>query len=103
MAKTLKVVWLGDEDPSQQTIEDHGVTYVKGEPVTLPANSPHADRLKGNPFFAVNEDADVVDGGDAEKDALKAELEARGIAVRANASVASMRASLAAGVDTGEA
>ncbi len=96
MAKTLSVVWLGDADPSQQVITQNGLTFVKGEATSVPADHADAQKLKENPMFAVNEDADPVDAEEeAEIAALKEALDAKGIRYRSNANIASLRKALA--------
>lgn len=101
MAKNLTVTWLGDEDPDQQVISHGGITFAKGEAVPVPVTHALAPMLKDNPMFAVDEDAEVVDAGEAEKDALRDQLDAKGIKYRANASADALRGLLAENTETG--
>lgn len=94
-----KIVWLGDGDPHLQSIEEGGITFVKGEPVSVNKLHMYAgvnwyNKLVENPQFAVEGDADVP-ATDDDKDALKAELDALNVKYPANASVSSLRAKLA--------
>lgn len=107
--KTMKVTWLGDEDPYRQVITEGGVRFVKGEAVSVPADVEFngfkwADNFRNNPMFAVDEKADVVESKEedqpeetgTEKAALKAELrDTYGIAVQGNPSVETLRNKLA--------
>lgn len=101
MAKNLTVTWLGDSDPSMQAIVEGGIAFVKGQPVKVPADHafnglPWADKLKGNPTFAVDEEADPVDAGEEdERDAIKQTLADKGVKFRENASLESLRKMLA--------
>lgn len=47
------VTWLGDEDPSVVSIEQHGHTFVKGVPTSVPDKDRAMAKLKGNAFFTV--------------------------------------------------
>lgn len=104
MAKTFKAMWLGDADAGAQVIEIGGVTFVKGQSVDVPEDIKvngidYADVIKNNPVFAIDgEKADVVDAEDDEETkAAKAELDARGVSYRSNASLESLRKLLADG------
>lgn len=99
-----KVTWLGDEDPSVQMIQQNGFTFVKDVPTDVPAKDKSLDMFNGNAFFSVDEKADAVpavepDPVDPEQGteiaALKAELDAKGVVYRANASLDSLRKLLA--------
>lgn len=107
------VVWLGDEDPSVQTVTEHGVTFVKGEAVTVPDKHAALDKFKSNPMFHVGAGkaepvesqepaAPDVEAG-TEKAALKEELRGRGISVQGNPSVETLRAKLADAVKKADA
>lgn len=104
MAKTFKAMWLGDADAGAQVIEIGGVTFVKGQSVDVPEDLTvngiaYADVIKNNPVFAIDgEKADVVDDQEEEEiAAAKADLDARGITYRSNASLDSLRKLLADG------
>jgi hypothetical protein len=102
-----KVTWLGDEDPHLQSISEGGVTFVKGEPVTV--NAKHMfggvnwfDKFNDNPMFAVdNEDAEVVGQQEDERAFLKGELDRRGISYAKNATIETLRKKFTDGVETG--
>lgn len=47
------VTWLGDEDPSVQSIEQHGYTFDKGVPTAVPDKDKAMAKFKGNAFFEV--------------------------------------------------
>jgi hypothetical protein len=101
MAKTFKATWLGDTDPSAQSITIGDVTFVKGEPTNVPEDIrvngvEFAEAIKGNPLFAVGDaDAEPAEAP-GESDALKAQLDAAGIRYPANASVETLRGKLPA-------
>lgn len=103
MAKESKMVtWLGDADPSVQTITDGGVSFVKGKPEKVPADHNWMAKFSENPHFSVDDDAEVEDAGEeAETEAVKAELDKRGVKYRSNASLSSLRTLLASNADTG--
>lgn len=102
------VVWLGDEDPSVQTITEHGVTFVKGEAVTVSDKHAALDKFKGNPMFQVGAgkpevvESDEPEAPDpeagTEKAALKEELRERGVSIQGNPSVETLRGKLAEAV-----
>ena len=96
--------WLGDEDPSVQSITMYGHTFVKGEPVDI-GQSPFMGKFRGNAFFSVGKDkADVVESKEpdavdpdegTERAAIKAELERRHIQYDGRAKLETLRATLA--------
>lgn len=97
-----QVTWIGDEDPSAQVITQNGVTFVKGEAVTVSAEI--ATKLKDNPLFSTKKDADPVkaiepDPVEADAGSEKAELRERlrglGITVSGNPSLETLRGKLA--------
>lgn len=108
-SKTMKVTWLGDEDPYRQMITEGGVKFVKGEVVSVPTDVEFngfkwADNFRNNPMFAVDEKADVVESREeeqpeekgTEKAALKAELrDTYGINMQGNPSLDTLRNKLA--------
>ncbi len=65
-----QVTWLGDEDPSVQSIQQYGHTFVKGEPTAVPDKHPQMEKFKGNAFFHVKGDdkgkADPVESKEPE-------------------------------------
>ena len=104
MSKTFTAMWLGDGDPNSQIITEGGVRFIKGEPTQVPLDCTvngvsWAESIRSNPTFAVEEygeDEDPVDAGDAaERDAVKAELDAKGIKYAANAKLETLREKLA--------
>ena len=99
-----EVVWLGDEDPQAQVIEQFGHRFVKGEPVKVEDKSPALAKLKDNPAFALKksklveskepEPANPVEG--TELGAVRKELDQRGISYAETATVEALRGKLAA-------
>ncbi len=51
-----EVTWLGDEDPSVQSIEQYGHTFVKGVPTDVPDKDPKLFKFKDNGLFHVKGD-----------------------------------------------
>lgn len=51
-----EVTWLGDDDPSVQSIEQFGHTFVKGVPATVPDKDPFMRKLKAMNVFHVKGD-----------------------------------------------
>lgn len=49
----VEVTWLGDEDPSVQSIEQYGHRFVKGEPTAVPDNDPKMGKFKAMSVFHV--------------------------------------------------
>lgn len=100
-----KYTWLGDEDPSVQVIEQFGYTFVKGEPTDVPdKDKASLEKLKGNQTFSTDAKAEPVASDEpapvdpdvgTEKAALKAELAKRGVSMKGNPSVDTLRAKLA--------
>jgi hypothetical protein len=102
MAKTFKATWLGDGDPAAQSITEGGITFVKGEAVSVPEDLRFnaiswAERIRDNPAFSIgNDDGDVVVADEeAEKQALRDQLDGLGVKYRPNASLESLRGLLA--------
>lgn len=95
-----RLVWLGDADPEAQIITQYGHTFVKGEAVSVPSDDPFLAKLQANPLFAAEKDAEPDDTPPAndERAALKAELRSRGVEVRGNPSLDTLRDRLAAAV-----
>jgi hypothetical protein len=48
-----QVTWLGDEDPSAQSIKQYGHTFVKGVPTAVPDKDPYMAKFKGASVFHV--------------------------------------------------
>lgn len=98
------LTWLGDEDPSKQSVTVFGKTFVKGEAVTMSEKDEGFAKLKANPMFAFNGKGDVVEAVEPEVPdveagtelaALKKELRDRGQEVKGNPSVETLRTRLA--------
>jgi len=99
------VVWLGDEDPAQQTISQFGYSFVKGEKVTIDAKDKDVlETLKGNPAFSFDAKSDPVKAiepylpdpaAGTEKEALKRELRELGVSIQGNPSEDTLRGRLA--------
>lgn len=97
--------WLGDEDPSVQSVTVFGHTFVKGEPKSVSDKSKNVvEKLKGNPMFSTDSKAEPIESDEpepvdpeagTEKAALKAELARRGVVLRGNPSEETMRGKLA--------
>lgn len=60
MAK-VAVTWLGDEDPSQQVIEQYGHVFVKGEPTEVDENDPKLGKFRSSSVFSLSKDAKPVE------------------------------------------
>jgi len=110
-SKTFTATWLGDEDPLQQIITEGGVRFIKGEPTKVPHDLEFngikwASQIKGNPMFAIDEKADVIESDEdeqpeeegTERAALRAELNKRGIKYGPNSGIATLRDKLSAAV-----
>lgn len=100
----MEVRYIGD--PSDNfagpgEIDQYGITFVKGEYVSLPDTHPQAAKFQHNPTFQVKgDDRPVVDTDpEADVDELKTALDAKGITYRANANAKSLRKLLADSVD----
>lgn len=97
----FKAVWLGDEDPQSQLVRMGDLVFVKGQTVSVPDDHDFAERIKGNPTFAVDdtkaqpveaEEPEPVDpDAGTEKAALKAQLRGLGVNVPGNPSVETLR------------
>lgn len=112
MAKSMKVTWLGDEDPHRQMITEAGVRFIKGEATPVPLDVEFngikwANNFRGNPMFAVDEKAEVIASDEedqpeetgTERAQLKADLAELGVTVRGNPSVDTLRDRLAAALE----
>lgn len=100
-----KFTWLGDEDPSKQSVNMFGVTFVKGESTDFPDKREGLEKLKGNPMFSTDSKAETVEAKEpeapdveagTEKAALKDELRRMGVTVQGNPSLETLRDKLAA-------
>lgn len=99
-----KITWLGDEDPSVQSVKLFGKTFVKGEPVSVSEKDRGFDKLKANPMFSFDGKGEVVQAIEPEAPdpeagtelaAIKAELRDHGQDVRGNISLETARKRLA--------
>jgi len=104
MAK-VNVTWLGDEDPSQQVIEQYGHTFVKGEPTPIDDNGPYVAKLRANGFFSFGKDADLIESdapqpidpdSGTEIAAVRAELDGLGVKYDGRTGLDKLRQTLAA-------
>jgi hypothetical protein len=108
-----RFTWLGDEDPSVQTVTVFGHTFVKGEPATVPEKDKAVVvKLKANPMFSTEANPEVVDSDEpepadpeagTEKAALKAKLAEYGVRVQGNPSEDTLRNKLAEAVGKAQA
>lgn len=100
------VVWLGDDDPSANSVTVGGRTFVKGVSVTVPKEE--LGKLEGNPTFSTDAKADPVEADEPSKEelaeqaeqgtvkaALKAQLRALNVNVQGNPSEDTLRKRLA--------
>lgn len=108
-AKTVDVMWLGDEDPSAQLIRMGDLRFIKGEVTKVPADNGYLEMIKGNPLFAIDDSKAEPHAADeptddeqreraeegTEKAAIKAELRTLGIAIQGNPSLDTLRGKLA--------
>jgi hypothetical protein len=101
----VAVTWLGDEDPSVQSINQYGHVFVKGIPTKVPEKGASMGKFKGNAYFTVgNEKGEVVasaepdpvdpDAG-TEKAALRTALDALGVEWDGRESAETLRGHLA--------
>jgi hypothetical protein len=101
-----KLTWIGDSDPDAQMVLIEGVTFVKGE-ATEVKDKELFEALKQNPMFSADAKAEVVEADEpsedeqnaraeegTEKAALRRQLLERGVTVKGNASVETLRAKL---------
>ncbi len=51
-----EVTWLGDEDPSVQSIEQYGHRFVKGVPTSVPDKDSKMFKFRGSSVFHVKGD-----------------------------------------------
>ncbi len=101
-----KLTWIGDSDPDAQMVLIEGVTFVKGE-ATEVKDKELFEALKQNPMFSADAKAEVAEADEpsedeqtaraeegTEKAALRRQLAERGVTVKGNASVETLRAKL---------
>ena len=101
-----KLTWIGDSDPDAQMVLIEGVTFVKGE-ATEVKDKELFDALKDNPMFSADAKAEAATADEptedeltaraeegTEKAALRKQLADRGVTVKGNASVETLRAKL---------
>lgn len=98
------VIWLGDEDPSAQVIDQYGYTFVKGQPTEVEDKDAAIAKLKDNPFFSFKK-ADPVDSKEPKpKDpdegteiaAVRKELDDMGVKYDGRSGIDTLRTKLAA-------
>lgn len=101
----LSVTWLGDEDPSVQSISQYGHSFVKGEAVSIDAADPGADKFRDNPMFSSEKDAKPVASTEPEPkdpeegteiDSVRKELDSLGVKYDGRSGLDTLRARLAA-------
>lgn len=91
-----KLTWLGDGDPSAQDVEVYGLRFIKGEATDVPDDHARIGKLRSNPLFSEEVDAEPTDLNDAaEKNALKERLKELGVEVKGNPSIETLRDKLA--------
>lgn len=108
MAKTQTVTFLGDADPNVQSVEMFGRTFVKGQSVTLKDSDAGFAKITANPTFSTESGADVIESEEPEApnpdegtelQALRDDLDARGVKYPATAGVDALRKKLASSVE----
>lgn len=103
-----EVTWLGDADPTVQSIEQYGHTFVKGVPTSVPDKDPKMAKFKAMSVFHVKGDdkgapepvpSDEPEAPDVEAGTeigtLKAQLRQLGHAPKGNPGVETLRKQLA--------
>lgn len=105
MTKSFDATWLGDEDAQRQSINMFGLTFVKGEAVKVPGDFPQAAKIRNNPMFSVEKDAEIIESEEPEPPdieagtelaAAKEEARGLGLEVKGNPKVETVRAQIAA-------
>jgi hypothetical protein len=101
----VAVMWLGDEDPSQQVIEQYGHIFVKGEPTEVDENDPRLGKFRSSVMFAIGKDAKPVESehpepvdpdAGSEIAAVRAELDGLHVKYDGRSGLDTLRARLAA-------
>lgn len=100
------LVWLGDSDPDAQSVTLGEVTFVKGVSTAVKDKALY-EALSENPMFSKDAKAAVAQADEpsedelaaraeegTEKAALRRQLAERGVTVKGNASVETLRAKL---------
>lgn len=99
-----KLTWMGDEDPSRQSVEMFGLHFVKGEAVDVPKDHPKLKVLENNPAFSADAKAEVVESiepepvdpeAGTELAAAKHEAQGLGIKLQGNPALATVRSKIA--------
>ncbi len=92
----MQVRYIGDpsnkfEGPGE--IDQYGYTFVKGEWQEVDDHDEYASKFKGNPTFQVegSDRKEVEVDAEADADALREALDARGVAYRKNANAKALR------------
>lgn len=107
--KSATVTYLGDGDPSVQSVDMFGRTFVKGEAVSVRVGQKgiserNFEKIVNNPTFSTERDPDLVDAEEPEPAdpdegtelaALRADLDGLGVKYRPNEGVDALRARLA--------
>lgn len=104
--KSFTATWLGDEDPTRQTVEIGGQVFTKGQPLAVTEENTRAHKIMGNPMFAIDDkkaeaiasDEPEVPDVEAGTELAAAKEEARrlGIEVKGNPSLETVRGKIAA-------
>lgn len=104
-SKSFKATWLGDEDPLQQIVTVGGQRFIKGEAVSVEADNPMAEKIRGNPMFSVEKGAEPIESAEPEAPdptegtelgAVRAEAGTLGLAVKDSETVDAIRGRIAA-------
>jgi hypothetical protein len=102
MGKAFTATWLGDGSPEAQIINEGGLEFIKGRPVTVPADHTFngfdwAEQIRRNPMFEVgtaDEDDLNTSDDDAEVTELREMLDGLGVKYAASAKAPALRAKL---------
>lgn len=89
-----RVTWIGSYGDYEQIIEQDGFTFTKGEAVEVPDNHPRLSKFEGNPTFAVGDEPVDLTDDEGELEAVRVELETRGVEFAPNARLKSLRKKL---------
>jgi len=102
MGKAFTATWLGDGSPEAQIITEGGLEFIKGRPVTVPADHTFngldwAEQIRNNPMFevgATDEDDLNTNDDDAEVAELREMLDTMGVKYSQTAKAPALRAQL---------
>ena len=101
----VAVTWLGDDDPSQQIIEQYGYTFIKGEPTEVDEFDAKLAKFRSSTAFSTEKGAKPVESEEPEKPdpdagteiaAVRAELDALHVKYDGRSGLDNLRAKLAA-------